>query len=68
MTEYIATVTEYGRGRQQVTLTDERVVRCRDCRHHHDRRGDELPSLACTRLGTPFATSPEKFCWWGDYD
>ena len=55
MAEYIATVTPYGRGQRQVSLTDEEIVRCRDCRFFDTRK---------CKSQWPFVL--DAYCFWGE--
>ena len=48
-----------------ITINHEEVVRCRDCKHYHDRNGAILPSTVCQRLGYyNFKAEPDGFCAW----
>lgn len=74
MSEYIATVNEYGRGQQSIHLTDIEIVRCRDCKHMHTIPSwlgmdiDECWLHADNEsgaLGKNF-TEPDGYCAWGE--
>lgn len=61
MHECVARWTDAG----QYELTNEPIVRCKNCKHvyeHHDARGRWL---LCD-LHTYFHVGPEGFCAWGE--
>ena len=67
MAEYIATVTPYGRGQRQVSLTDEEIVRCKDCVYYEK---DAVPldqgwPMLCD-LHSIEMVSPRCYCAWGE--
>ena len=63
MEEYIATVTKYGRGQRQVSLTDEEIVRCGDCEYYREPQARNGWSDWCKKLKHPIV--PDGFCAWG---
>ena len=67
MTEYIARVTEYGRGQRQVTLTDEEIVRCMDCRFYKQDQEPLDPGwpMMCEDSGRDML-EPCGYCFWGE--
>ncbi len=63
MTEYI-----YGTDEQQVHwLTNEEIVRCRDCKHYDDQDGEiGTCDLGLDNLDLYSIVEPDGFCAWGE--
>lgn len=64
MSEYIGYKDPIGNGLFNMGLTDEEIVRCRDCK---DRAGKNEAGIAENHCFVfDFITEPDCFCAWGE--
>jgi hypothetical protein len=79
MTEYVGYKDQIGEGLYNMGLTDERIVRCRDCKHFtpNDKFLIEPPNVPFSMIvamsdscdfwaGTKCKAKPDGFCKWGE--
>lgn len=73
MSEYIGYKDPIGNGMFNMGLTDEEIVRCRDCkwfRQHHQLSpfGDYYDYNTCGQIDgiTVRAIEPDGYCSWGE--
>lgn len=72
--EYIGVIDDIGNGLSNMYVTDEPIIRCRDCVYFsYDERvfGDEwIPVNICDRMhddqGECLIVQPNGFCAWGE--
>jgi hypothetical protein len=79
MTEYVGYKDQIGEGLCNMGLTEERIIRCMDCRHFHshDAVWAEPPKTSVPTIvtmvdscdfwaGTECVVEPDGFCKWGE--
>jgi hypothetical protein len=70
MTEYVGYKDPIGEGLYNMGVTDERIVRCRDCKHSN-KAGTICKFFAAWDMTDEFQeipadVEPDGFCKWGE--
>ena len=64
MAEYVGYKDPIGEGLYNMGVTDERIIRCRDCKHEFEEWG--YPYCCRNAPSVVFEVDGDGFCKWGE--